>query len=185
MTRFNNENVQNFFADLFCMFLIFKGHFSGVKSLKKVPFLFWMGSRATMVPWGPIGAHMGPTWGPCWTHVAPTWVPCWTHVGPTWVHIGPCWSKMVGGRCGLGGVWIRLPIRRSLLLGLVSTARPGSSMRRTCGSGRCLKHSCCTVCHSEVVKSRVAVLYVIIQCASSVWFRKQSENGVLSCKSKA
>ena len=62
------------------------------------------------VHWGPHGPHMGPMLDPCWSNMVqhgyhvgpmlfqhgPTWVPCWTHVGPTW-------SKMVGGRCGLGG----------------------------------------------------------------------------------
>ena len=87
-----------FLRIFFVFFLSFKGHFSGVKSLEKVPFLFWMGSRATMVPWGP-----GPQWslgdpcwtnmGPTWTHVGPTWVQHGPNMGPTWIHVGPTWVQ--------------------------------------------------------------------------------------------
>ena len=109
LTRFNNENVQIFFADLFCIFLIFLRSFFKGKVLGKSSISGWDGVPGHNGPLGTPG-HNGPLgthWGPHGAHAGPTWVqhgsmldPCWSNMGAM---LDPCWSKMVRGQRGLGG----------------------------------------------------------------------------------
>ena len=83
LRRFNNENVQNFFADLFCIFLIFLRSFFKGKVLGKSSISGWDGVPGHNGPlgtpghngplgthWGPHGPHMGPMLDPCWSKLA-------------------------------------------------------------------------------------------------------------------
>ena len=101
---FNNENVQNFLADLFCIFLFFKVIFQRESPWKRLPFSFG-GGPGPQWSLGPSGAHVVPYGAHVTTAWWHQWPKIWNDMGANWIRIGRrYWIRERGELWLMGGM---------------------------------------------------------------------------------